>query len=234
MDMSRYPSRSTARLGWRGIVNKIKESDKEFNKYWSIASDMEKSKGLEKRKNQVARYKSVIIEGMLKEHRSYAKDVQRAEELMRLAQKEEINSWDTSKLAGEMDLASKRIDRALKTEDPVTRINDMVKEADQSKDKYKIRALAEELTGEGKQMAEFRDRADINWLSKVQDKKLRAIRTSDRMKSAQEVANQAYDNYEAKKGDLCSISELIGEGDPLHPLATNDLSRVFKEFNNRA
>jgi len=71
------------------------------------------------------------------------------------------------------------------------------------------------------------------WLNKVQKDKTIEIRTTDNIRSAKETADQAYDNYENTKKELCRISKTIGEDDPLHLLTTNDLSRVFKKFNNR-
>ncbi len=63
--------------------------------------------------------------------------------------------------------------------------------------------------------------------------KLGALRTTDSMNKAQEVYGKAFDNLGNAKRELNQATILIGEGSATHPLATNDLSKAFREFANR-
>jgi len=226
-------------LGWRGVVENIRENDKEWERVWSIASPLERQQAKEKRASQVSRYVDNITKGILEAHASLADDVIRAEGLMKRAKTAEINSWEADRLNSEITLAQTRLDKLISSTDRRINKGEQVKafisEADQSGDRYKIRAWGEVLVSayNNKGLSGLQERTDINRLGLEQQENMIALRTSPEMTRAKETADLAYDQYENETKELGRISELIDEGDPFHALATNPLSDAFKEFKKR-
>ena len=229
----RFPRNNGEAMTFRDIVNKLKAFDDKVNRMWGVYTPAERIEAKEHRKSELIKHRPTLINGMRAELESAQSSVKRAEQLMKVAQKKEINSWDSTRLNSEMDIATKRISQAVKAENPTEAIQALEKEAELSGDRYKIRALGEMIQSKGKNLPEFQNRADIQWAAAQQSKKLIKLRTSPEMVELEELASKAYDQYDATTEDLAKISELIGEGDPFHPLATNDLSRAMKEFKNR-
>ena len=229
----RFPRNNSEAMTFRDIVNKLKAYDDKVNRMWGVYTPAERIEAKEHRKSELVRHRPTLINGMRAELETAQSSVKRAEQLMKVAQKKEINSWDSTRLNSEMDIATKRISQAVKSDDPTKAIQALVQEADNSGDRYKIRALGEMIQGEGKNLPEFQNRADIQWAGLQQGKKLKELMTSPEMIEVEKLASTAYDQYGAKIEELAQISKLIGEGDPLDAHATNDLSKAMRKFQNR-
>ena len=186
--------------GWRARLKEIEALNEEYRKYYAIRTPVESSILSEKKLTALSNHSKIIWSGIEAELFDKARKVQLRREILQSYKRQEIDSWDSVKLATEYGVMSVILDMALVAQNQMTgdtaypRILKLYKEVEISKNKYKLRALAELLDGV---IMKNPNREEALRLDELKNKVKRAVEglreTPDIIKARDEVQNSFED-----------------------------------------
>ena len=205
----------TYSVGWRSLLKEITDIDEEYSKYSRAYTEVERLKLLEKRKKKVEFQFANISKGVTGELFESVEKLQSTRERLQLYKKSELKSWDSAKLQSEYGVMSVVLDMATVGTDNMTgdttfaRVKKLWKEASDSGDKYKIRALADLLDGIIVKAPDRDEALQINGIKFEAQKTLQELReTPDIAKTKQEVQT-AFDGFSSTLREYKRAGEAI-------------------------
>ncbi len=205
--------RQSNSVSWRDRLNELKAGKDRFMQYQPIMTQYEQATIAEDLGRKQSQFAPLIIAGMLQEYHqavSAFEDARKAEARERAA---EINRWDSSKLAAEIQLTQARLADLAGLEDPSAVLSGIMQEAEASGDMHKRRAVAEVVRASLAKMggADMDNRRGVNRVAKQAEQVLNELRTTEAMQKANQEASQAFDAIWSKQREMESVEDVIGK-----------------------
>lgn len=221
-------------MNWRESLKAIRALGAELNKF-GLAMTQDEKKAKEDRKNKLLKDELNNIEvGAIAELYEKVHKVEGARDLLKTEKKNELNSWEASKLQAEMGVTSTLFMMVSKNKDPLSgdvsssRMKRLWDEAKRSEDKYKIRAFVELLPGV---IASIDDRSETGKISDIRteaESVLSELRETEGIKKAKDQVWEAYNEFASGLQEYRQISQDVGQRDPTGIFET---SRFAKALN---
>ena len=226
----------STRKSWRDQLAEVKNAKQRFSDYYSIMTQLERLTAQTEISNMQRAYNKNITAGILGEHEDALQKLNRAHNKVLSERRNEINSWDAVRLNSEMQIYDMLIKQAIKTEsgasdwrkDTGDRIKEIIKEADQSGDRYKQRAALEILKAATKEVKGLEAQREMNLIAQESKGKLEKVRSTPAFEKAVAEAETVWSEYKNKRQELIRTSQDIGEGDPTDPLMHSVFSHAIK------
>jgi hypothetical protein len=224
---------------WRDRIREIKSAYDELRENSSIMNEYQRTIIERRIKDMKTAYYPVIVSGLLAENRDAVQTLKNAKHRTISEKQKEINSWDAQKLTTEMQLQQMLVDQSFSegnhnifnSDGTVGNLEKIFNDAQQSGDKYKMRAVAEVMKSLPNKTNSMEDEIKFagNHLANESKKLLQSIRITPEMVKANEGYQQAYDEYRTVRQEIIKTSYDIGEGDPLGFFKDNELTRAIKQ-----
>lgn len=223
---------------WRDYAKRIKAAKKELGDYYSIMTEYERQTAQNEIKNMKDQYMQYITEGILGEHEAALQKFKNAHVKVGQERKKEIASWDAQRLAAEMQLYEKLIDQAVNSTGDAfgglgrqsNILEETYQEAQQSGDKYKMRAIAEVMKSAPKKTRT--DDADIKRmiesLAVRAENDLLTVRNTQELKQACIDAESSWNDYRTARQEMITNVVDIGEPDPMGPFTGGPFAKALK------
>ena len=202
---------------WKGAVETIKAAKQKRDHYLPIMTNAERQIVADDIGHLVEQSRPIIENGAIAAYNGAAIGVIQGQTKVQAEKKKILNSWDTSKLAAELQLYGLQVENALKNGDIET-LSRIHQEAIDSGDRYKQRAAAETLQGlvnkfpQGKQDSHGLDaRTLANRLENQAARDLASMGTSPELfKASSELDAKKQDLQNAEK-QLYETAGLLGD-----------------------
>jgi len=201
--------------GWRQSLKELKEMNEEYSKYYPTYTEAEKMKYRKSFNSKRDFSRNAISDGITKELFDSIEKVNKQRELLALYKKSELKSWDSAKLQAEYGVTSVILDMATVGTNPMTgditsaRVEKLWKEARDSGDKYKIRALADLLNGVLVKVEDEEERLRINGIKLEASETLKKIRETPDIERTKQEVKTSFDEFSLKLREYERIGELI-------------------------
>lgn len=213
---------------WRDALKRLQDARAELEQYGSMMTQYERmviQRDLNARKEQAYQQ---ISAGVVGEYWGAFKKYQDAGQGYQRAVKDEINRWDTGKLANELQTAQTLVNLALADNEGIpARLEGLYREAQQSGDAHKQRAVFEVLKSVMPKVS-GQTRLEVNGVVNLAARDLDALRVTNDMLAAQDAQEQAFNEFSNTREELVRVGAFF-EQDPTHPMAGGDVfTRAYK------
>lgn len=228
------------------MIKVLKAANELYAKKFSIMTELEKQNHAESIAETRERYRPAIMAGALGTWNSAKSNLKQALNQVQNEKKKILNSFDASKLANEMQVATMRIQNATKSDAggfDMPAIEAIRNEAKLSGDPHKIKAVNEALTSlvsmvpEGAQDKHGNDlKFQANRMAFQAKRDLEAMHTSEGLVKADKVAADAVGQLNSAKYKLLDVAETFGEitGDVVHNTDIENAIKSVKQSKDGA
>ena len=217
-------------LGWRGKLEKIRETLIEYNDNFNVFTQYEKNAGSQAIYDIRVANENFIVSGALQEWHAMCDSAGDAIANVEALKAAEVRSWDGGRLNNEMDLVEKRIKLTLRQHGRASNeleapLKDIYLEGIYCGDKNKERATAEVFAGIGGFLpgdADLRQQMAANRLSTAAVIALNDLRDSQDIRDAEEAATVAIQRLNGAKSSLMDVDSVLGYGGDLGNMRISD------------
>lgn len=214
---------------WKTGLELIKAQIAEYEQYRAIMTQYEAAMAKRVYQEKIDQWKPQIVENLLKEQEIYITRYHAQETLVARAKAAEINRWDASKLANQLQVTRLLVEQAMagpdqddpwrgSTSSKQERLQKLYQDAKASNDIYKMRSVAEVLLSVPLQPGDN----VLNHLQKQAGHDLKALQWTEDQQKAVETLNGDWNNLVENTIKLEEVAPLLGDGNsafgsgPLH------------------
>lgn len=219
---------------WRDVVKEVRGRKEAIQKYYTGGEQAEQRGMLTELVNE--KYK-IFIQGGLTELYQAADEVFSAYNKEKRAKAAEAVSWSSARLLPEVQLASDKVERILKSPGGAygqgTRaqgLGSVISEALTSDDRYRIKAALDVVGAAAANLPlTERELGLTDLITKAREVIAKERSTKEIMQSQLE-ALKAEENFNNLYDELRRDNVELGQGDPINPLLGGEMGRHFRRF----
>lgn len=226
-----------ARLSWREIVEKIRNSKQVYYDNYAYMTQLESQTATQEINKMIKNNYDYIVNGLLADYGATVRNLKRAHERVEAEKQKEVASWDAGQLASEMQVYNMLVQQTLdsppesaKDPGPVKALSEVYQEAQQSGDRYKQRAAAEVMKAANTKAAglDDKDRIAVNRLAQQSKQDIKKVRTNFQVDKAYQETESAWEAWEESRLEVIKVSQTLEQGDPTDVLATGPLAQAVR------
>lgn len=219
---------------WQDAINHLQEARAEYNRYFPLMTEVERSQGRDDLYRLQKVYQPTIEAGVVAEFNAAVTAFQSAQKRSTLELAREITSWRAADLSAQMQVYQQRAEVALASDDPAGELAKLRDEG-AAGDRYTKRASLEVLKGSlGKFKSSNSDeRMAVNRIAQEAGRELEELRTSEGMRSAWAEGQAAFDALMASHKQLNTIAHTLGETEGDLPPYKGEIGKAWQRISGK-